>query len=403
MAAISHFQTYIIKVDCTYHGCWKMDEHINTFRLNYRIVNRSNREMIVKAKGGLGYIIRRCKEPTYTPVQQVFVEIPGVYLENLLIDEELALTRFDAALLKAIKVEVERVKKNAGNEYYVQTFSHNLTVMIKLTDKLVEKHDAIHSEILGMTLYNDMVNANQPSLNTPGYTNQELFNNSIAEQQAPKGGLHHFIFLNDPERVLNPLWVNLMGKAIQVPVVSDETRQPGLYLGLMHGNEVPQPLFYTFDRLDKKFKEGLGLFESRAECESGGNTERALAAEKRASDLNKELSKSKDQIDNLSTLLERSDSSVAKLSQDLTQLKQQHSTDTAQLKHRYEMEINQLKHHTKISGEMFKYEARVKDAAAKANMELVKHKHSVNTWGEFAKAIGTIAGLGFTGYKIFTS
>jgi hypothetical protein len=384
-------------------GVIEMDNEVNTFRLNYRVVNRTNQEMIVRAKGGLGYIIKRCKEPTYSEERCVFVELPNVYIENLLIDEELALTKFDRELLKGIKQEADRVKKNAGGQYLYQTFSHTLHVVIKLMESMVEKNDAIHSELLGMTLYNGLTNANQPSLNTPGFTIQELFNMTIADQPLPEGGLHHFIFCNDPRRHMGALYSNIMGKAVEVPVVSDETRLPGLYMGVMHGNESPQTLFYTFDRLDKKALEALGLFESRSDCESGGNTERAIAAEKRAHDLNKELQKSKDQIDNLDTLLERAEANCNKLNQDVLQLKQDHRTEVTQMKHRYEVEISQLKHQTKMSGDLFKYEQRIKDAAAKANLELIKHKGSVNTWGEFAKAIGTIAGLGFTGYKLFTS
>lgn len=376
---------------------------MNTFRLNYRVVNLSNEEMIVKAKGGLGYIIRRCKEPTYSTSRKVFVELTGVYLENLLVDEELAMTLFDAALLREIKREVERVKKNTGSEYYVKNFSNNLHVVINLTSSLVERNDAIHSEILGITLYNGLANAHQPGLNTPAYTFQELFNTTVADQPLPRGGLHHFIYNNDPQRQLKTMWTNIMGKAVQVPVVSDETRQPGLYMGVMLGNELPQTLFYTFDGLDKKTKEALGLFDTRAECESGGNTERALAAEKRVGELGKDLNKTHDQISNLSSLLQRAEDNCTRLTNELTQTKQDNRTELNQIKHRHEVEMSQLKHQTKMSGDMFKYEARIKDAAVKANMDMMKHKGSVNTWGEFAKAIGTIAGLGFTGYKLFTS
>lgn len=380
-----------------------MDEEMNTFRLNYRVVNHSNEEMIVRAKGGLGYIIRRCKEPTYSTSRKVFVEIPGVYLDNLLIDEQLAMTHFDAALLREIKREVERVKKATSSDYYVKNFSNNLHVVINLTKELVEKSDAIHSEILGITLYNGLGNANQPALNTPAYTFQELFSMTVADQPLPQGGLNHFIYNNDPLRQLKALYVNVMGKAVQVPVVSDETRKPGLYMGIIHGNETPQTLFYTFDGLDKKTKEGLGLFDTRSECEGGGNTERALSAEKRASELSKDLNKAHDQITNLSGLLQNAETNTTRLTNELAQTKQDNRTELNQIKHRHDVEMSQLKHQTKMSGDMFKYEARIKDAALKANMDIMKHKGSVNTWGEFAKAIGTIAGLGFTGYKLFTS
>ncbi|MNG40325.1 hypothetical protein D3C84_1288610 [compost metagenome] len=65
--------------------------------------------------------------------------------------------------------------------------------------------------------------------------------------------------------------------------------------------------------------------------------------------------------------------------------------------------MSQLKHQTKVSGDIFKYESRIKDTVNKASLELVKQKGSANNWGEFGKAMGAVAGIAFTGYKLFTS
>lgn len=378
-----------------------MDTEISSFRLNYRIVNRSSQEMVVKAKGGLGYIIRKSKEPSFSDQRQVHVTIPQIHIANLLIDETAALTLFDKKLLVGIRMDRDRLKESAND--FAGMFSQDINVVIALTSSLVEKNDAIHSEILGITLYNGMENAAQPSLNTPSFTLRELCSLTLGEQPLPKGGLHHFIYINDPRRESKPMYTNVMGKAIEVPVVYDDNKEPGLYTGVQYGNIPPDVLFYRFSGLDAKIIESLGLFLSKATCENGGNTERVTNAENKLKDVSKEVGRLRDYSSDLQGLLSKSEVANSRLAKDLTQSRQDHKTEVAQVKHEHRLEMSQLKHHSKVSGDIFKYESRIKDTVNKASMELVKQKGSANNWGEFAKAVGAIAGVAFTGYKLFTA
>ena len=378
-----------------------MDTEVNSFKLNYRVINRSSEELVVKAKGGLGYIIRRSKEPSYSSQQQVHVTLPQIIIANLLVDENAALTRFDRKLLKAIRLERDRLKDCEGN--FADLFSQEINVLIALTSPLVEKNNAIHSEILGISLYRGAENAAQPALNTPTFTLHELCATVLGDQPLPEGGLHHFIYINDPRRESGPFYTNVMGKAIEVPAVYDETREPGLYTGVMYGNIPPDVLFYRFSGLDAKIVESLGLFLSKSACEHGGNTERAQIAESKVKDITKEVGRLKDQATGLADLLTKSEVVNSRLAKDLTQSRQDHKTEVAQVKHEHRLEMSQLKHHTKVSGDIFKYESRIKDTVNKASLELVKQKGSANNWGEFAKAVGAISGIAFTGYKLFTS
>jgi len=378
-----------------------MDNEISSFKLNYRIVNRSSQELIVRAKGGLGYIIKRAKEPSYSDQRQVHVNIPSVIMANLLIDEKAALTLFDKKLLQGIRQDRDRLKDN--NPGFFDMFSQEINVCIALTSSLVEKNDAIHSEILGITLYNGAENANRPSLNTPAATLQELCEVEAAEETQPKGGLHHFIYVNDPRRECNPMYTNVMGKAIEVPVVYDSGKQSGLYIGLLHGNESPQILYYTFEGLDGKTMESVGLFATKVACENGANTERTQQAEKKALENAKEAGKQRDLVVGLQEMLSKQEVVNSRLAKDLVQSRQDHKTEVSHLKHEHRIEISQLKHQTKVSGDIFKYETRIKDTVAKANMEFVKRQSSVNNWGELAKAVTAVAGVAFTGYKLFTS
>ena len=84
---------------------------MNCFRLDYRITNISAKEIIVKVKGGLSYIVKRSNQPTYRTEHQVHICIQGVYLENLQVDERAALTKLDKTILVEVSKERSRLLK----------------------------------------------------------------------------------------------------------------------------------------------------------------------------------------------------------------------------------------------------------------------------------------------------
>lgn len=377
-----------------------MEMEHGSFKLNYRIVNKTRHELIVRAKGGLGYIIRKCKEANFSADRTIYVEMTSVYFNNLIIDEKAALTLFDKRLLKEIKLEVERIRN--ANNCTPDVFPHNVMVSIKLGDHLVERNDAIHSEILGITLYPNAEHADAPAMNTPGYVLKELLETKAEGMETPKGGLHCFIHVNDVRRVSNPYFMNIMGQALEVPIVNDPDRESGIYIGMVYGNEIPHTVFYTFEGMDKSTRESVGLFLTKAECELNGNTERLLKAERKVVDHTKEIHRLVESSQTLQQLLDKSTENNVELNKTLSQVRLDNKAEMNVLKHEHWVELSQLKHQSKMTGDIFKFETRVKDTVSKANMDFVKQRSSVNTWGEFTKAFGAIAGLAFTGYQLFT-
>lgn len=378
-----------------------MDSEVKCFRLNYRVVNHSSEELIIKAKGGLGYIVKRTVEPSYNTTRKVYVELDSVVMANLLIEPKHAYTHFDRALLKAIDKERKRLKEN--NEFNYRTFTQNLRVLINLTSDLVEKNDAIHSEILGITMYSGMENLHEPSFNTPEDTMNQLSNLTMPGDDHIKNALHYFTYLNDPRKTVNTPYTNVMGCAVQIPVVHDDSKPTGLYTGVLNGKEKRQTIYYALADLNKKVFEELGLYETKADCENGGNTHRALSAEAKVKELTKDLAKQRDSLDEQIELLNKSEELRVQLVRDIANLKQDHKSEVQMLKHESKLEISQLKHQSKVSGDIFKYETRMKDTATKASMDFIKQKSTANNWGEIAKAVGAVATVAFTGYKLITA
>lgn len=378
-----------------------MTADLHCFKLDYRITNIANKELVVKVKNGLSYIIRRSEQATYRTEQMVYVNLENVYLENLQVDPEQALTKMDKAILQAIKDEQTR-QMTGRNEVYYKNLTNNIGVKIALGQSLVERNNAIHSELLGITLYIGGENLDQPCLNTPGFTLQELFKEHD-EAAGTKNCLSYFIYVNDPLLTFKTLYTNVLGKSVEVPVDDDKNKLPGLYIGISRGIEPRETPYYTFASLDDKTLEQLGLFKSKAACDEGGNTERYLTAETRSKELSKEVAKSKETLENLTELLAKSEIVNSRLGTDLSKSREDHKTEVTRLKYEHNLETTQLKHQSKMSSDIFKYETRVKDTVNKANFDMVKQKSSYNSWGDFAKAVGTLAGVAFTGYKLLTS
>jgi hypothetical protein len=378
-----------------------MTTELNCFQLNYRITNISSKEIIVKIKGGLSYIVQRGTEATYMNEQQIHVVIENVYLDNLRIDVNAALTKLDKAVLVELSKEHERLKKS-NTEHYIR-MPVTLRVQLDLHKGLVERNNAIHSELLGITMYLGSENLDQPCLNTPAFTMKELFENPGDESVQGKAALHYFVYVNDPQRVNKPLWTNIMGKSTEVPVDYDANKQPGLYVGISRGIEPRGTQYYAFGELDDQKLTHLGLFKTKVECDAGGNTERFLTAESKNRDLNKDANSMRTQIENLTEALGKSEATVFRLNTDLTKVKEEHKLELNAVKMEHRMEANTLKHSGKMASDLFKFETRIKDTVNKANTELVKQKGAQNSWGDLAKAVGTLAGVAITGYKLLTA
>lgn len=377
-----------------------MESNISNFKLEYRISNNSNNELVVKTQGGLNYIIRKAGEYAHPNSQsrKVFIKITGVKFKDLWLDPKNARTRFDMKVLELLKIEADKVK--TLDEMSYNKFSHNLSVVVTLSTSLADENDIIHSDILGISLYSDKEAARVSPICSPEFTlNQLLDGGKDVRSNQPNGGLHYFVYLNDPLSKMRPLYTNVMGKAIQVPIVNEPAKPGGLYIGFQNSNLLPQTIYYTFDELGKDELDSLGLFQTREECALGGNTERALSAENKLKSNYKVIENLQGDKAKLEDLLIKSEQSVAKLGNELLQAKAEHRQEIIQMKNDHKMDL--LKN--QMSQEALKASGVIKETVAKANMELDKKRNNANNFGEVAKAVGAIASIVATGYKLYTS
>jgi len=377
-----------------------MDKSISSFKLEYHISNYSNDELIVKTQGGLNYIIRRQERMVSRNYvsREVHVKISGVKVDDFWLDDRLAQTAFDKAFLKQLGETIERHRNN--NRLLNDIFTSDFYVVMRLSGEMADENEVIHSNILGISLYNSMEAANIAPLSSHGFVLQELFD--LAHEHAlekPKGGLHYFIYLNDPLSKLNPIYTNVMGKAVRVPVVQDISRPAGLYVGLHYGSIEPQELYLTCDELTRDGLAKNGLFESMEECAMGGNTERALIAEKKLVDNSKAMGGLLKDKTTLEESLRKSQAEAAALAEELRQATNSHRNETERLKAQQAMAL----YLRDMSATAASAQNQIKDSVIKANQDIEKKRSSANNWGEIAKAVAAVTTCAVTVYKLYTS
>lgn len=377
-----------------------MENNISNFQLEYRISNNSNKELIVKTQGGLNYIVRKSKALVHPDNQhrRVFIKITNAKFDDLWLDPKCARTAFDRKVMEELKEEANRI--GTASDFSYRSFSHTMSVTIRLTSDLSDENGIIHSDILGASMFSSEEQANVAPITSPEFTLEQLFDVSTeARDDQPKGGLHYFIYINDPLSVQQPIYTNVMGKATQVPSVQEKDKPAGLYVGLSYGNVPPKKLYYSFDRLEKADLDMLGLFKTREECELGGNTARALSAEAKLKDNIKAVEKLQSSYSNVVELLDKAEQSVAKLGMDLVQTKADHRIEITQLKNDHRMEL--MSH--QFNQNALKAKSDIKDSIVKANQELDKKRNSTISWVEVVKAVGVVSTTLLTGYKLLTS
>lgn len=377
-----------------------MNNSISSFKLEYHISNYSNDELIVKTQGGLNYIIRRQERMVSRNYvsREVMIKISDVKVDDFWLDNRFAQTAFDKALLKELGESIERHRTN--NRLLADVFTSEFHVKIFLSGDLADENEVIHSDILGISLYNSMEAANIAPLNSHGFVLQELFEQAHEHaMEKPKGGLHYFVYLNDPLSKLNPIYTNVMGKAVRVPVVHDISRPAGLYVGLQYASIEPQELYFTCEELTKESLGKHGLFETMEECAMGGNTERAIIAEKKLADNSKAMGGLLKDRTTLEESLRKSQAEVNGLAEELRQATANHRNETERLKSQQAMALY-LRDMTATAASAHN---QIKDTVIKANQDIEKKRNSANSWGEIAKAVAAVTTCAVTVYKLYTS
>lgn len=394
---------------------------IRSLGFGFQLYNQSKIPLVVKFKGGIGYTIS-CNADIGDPAvaeagAQIVVSVSNVVLKNLTFSKN-ALTILDREILNNFS---EWKRKGDSNGWMYNHPGSQRSVTIKLDAGYIDRYDAIHSELLGITIYRGLDKLDRPALNTPedfliqtlGLDGEDDDDEEIYWEEGmikcPKTGLHYVSFVNDPGHEDEPFFTNVSGKAYRVPVLREHGMHPGYYVGVSESSKPCHIRFgidnineldlqyYTFGMLKEKgVLESLGLFRSMKACEENGNLEKIQGLEVKIKDLNKDLSKVQEQLKTTKDLLSKSEETIKHNAEEMLHMKRKFENENEHLKRRLADEKENNKNLSRVNAESQK----IRELTTKFHTDQLKSKTELNYWGEFAKMFSVFAGVCSTLYRL---
>lgn len=378
---------------------------MNSFKLEREVINGSSvSDIVVKIKGGLSYIIKRRKEVDYAPSGDIVIlRMNGVIPTCIEFDPDQATTKFDKFVMEAFREKLEE-EKGRGSSFF-PTMPTNLVIRITLNGSLAEEGGYIHSEMLGMTLYRGSGYLTRSPMNVPKATIGDMLK-ALKDASGRRRMAYYCVYVNDPARTQHPYYVNLGGKATEVPVEHDASTDAGLYVGVDNGNTSPDILFYSFEGLDKESLERLGVFMNKVEATKGGNTERYIEAEGKLKDLSKALERKSEELKDAQAKVAKLERQLDDTTTQMTFMKQDHKNALEKVK----MDAAAAAHKSsrseissKEESDRNKFEMRNKEFYAKVTLDHTRKHNNLSGWGELLKGVGSLVGIFLTGFKLLFS
>lgn len=373
-----------------------------TFRLEREVVNNSTSfDLVVVHKGGLRYIIPKSSEATYTKEQYVRIALNNFKVKEIRVDPSQALTKFDRAVLEELAAKIEELRKNVD---FYQDFPTSASFVVHLGGHLADDQGAIHSEMFGFTMYSGRGNIDRAPLNVPESNLVEAL--AQVHRANPRNSVSYCAYVVDPKATQQPFYVNIAGRATEVPVTNDPSLPAGLYVGISIGNQPLETPFYSFDNLSKDKLEGLGVFRTKAEAMLNGNTERYQEAEAKVVSLSKVLDSKKKLLEDTTIRLEAASRKVDSLEVQVTHMKQAHLMDLARLKQEFrsaEDKRERVDHSNKEEILRLKDDSKRREARDKFAIDQMKQKSKMSFGVELLKGLAAISGLLFAGIRFFTT
>jgi len=251
------------------------------FNLDYKIFNPKRIPLQIRHKGGISYELHDNWDDSG---ERVYIEFRfnNVNIKKLRVNPDEALTNFDRAVMKQLKSRIDDlVKAHPHDELMLQ--NQDIFFIVYITNNEISRKNAVHSEMLGFTLYLGKFEREVHALNTPS----EALDNIVDTANADNS-VNASIKLIDPENRYGNLWTNVFGRAVKVDAVRVPDQTPGLYL-FCEGEDVDGiQVYYPFDEIDNKILQQYGIFMSEQEALLGGNTDELLRTRKSVDNLKKE-------------------------------------------------------------------------------------------------------------------
>lgn len=332
----------------------------NDFSLNFKIENNSEKVVNIRMKSGISYEIAENKKSAYDKGVYFVAQFRNMDLRHLTLKPEEALTKLDKEILIQLQKEMERTPEQMmGHD--INLVNQTLNVRIALTQYFVERNEAIHSELFGITLYCGTLARTRVALNTPKESLLALIDHDTHSSVSLK------IRLVDPENIYGQLWTTVLGSPEIIQRDPENIGTPGLYISLAGNINSPKDRYYAFSELDDKVLKELGIYPTEQLAKEGGSVRDLLEMEKKVVNLDKQLK----------SMTEFTDKQIERMTQ-----------------------LETKNYRLTLAQDADKRLSVFKDTLHKSELSFLKHKSGNNEFGDVVKNMSALVGLGATVYKL---
>lgn len=363
---------------------------------SWMLMNHTNETISAKSRSGMEWLIKPVN-PTRDVsggAATISVEIKNVLVNNIAFNPAPGCSKLDRDIMMMLE---QRRQAMLSNNYLDRTMTQTLCVEILLKQTHVESDDGVHSDILGVSFFmdNDLTRRAQQAIAKGTPTS---INNTLMWEPEPQEELVDHteeikklclitenrvtVLYNDPTNVFSGLWMNVFGQAKSLFKANIPGVLPGLYITCRLGtsNSELSERYYSFDQLDPRVLEEIGIFLSKDEAQKGGNTERYVQAENLIKGLRQDISNNRKEIAQLND-------------KNINLIKDLNKEETTTLRLTNEIAF-------------LKQDSRLKDREQKIAMETIKNAGKPNNTASFVdicKGLGLLTTAGATVYKLATS
>lgn len=356
---------------------------MHTFTLEHQIINSSSYyDLVVKVKSGITYIARKPSNTDFNDNKQVIkILLKNIHLKDIEINELDAITLLDREIVKRLNAIITSFREKPDDFEYPK----DIGIEIELNSSLANEDSSINSEMLGLTIWPGKGHINKKPKNIPTSTLREAIT-SLEASTKVSNMLHYCVYLNDPECIQNPLYVNVLGRSKAIPILSDNSKDPGLYIGLSSGETPLETLSYRFEDLTDKVLEGIGVFRTKVACDKGGNTERYLEAEELLRTTSKSLEHKTKQLEEAKSKLDKAEKDLDNLNRVVEDLKLDHK---------------RLVHSSRTEAKSTSERSKLEEVIKNHQIEQLKNKNKSGFWLDILKGAVSVTGLFLNGFKMF--
>lgn len=334
--------------------------------LKYEIFNRSSDPILMRKHGGMNIIIPQDGNAGYNNNVVLNVTLEFIDPDNVLLDVDGCNNALDKVILSSLQKDISKYLDR--ERFFLNNERIKITTSVILgSEYAVGEEKEIVSELFGFRLTKNVEMKKRKFISGTATSVIQEIKEDIEGAETTATFLVG-LQLNDCDNRLGCLWTHLMGKGVKIPRINDETKPEGLYIASTAKVESDGSAFIPLKELSEEKLIELGIYRDKLSADSGGNCKLLLNYRSKA--------------DTAAQTLEKTQAALTEANR-----KYLNALDMVD---GFKRQLASLK-----------IEKQFIDERTKLANEAKTHKQVTGDFSDFVKGFVSVAGVVFTGIKLF--